>query len=270
MALYNKQFSSDLNFNSNIKPNKTLIIASTPRCGSHMLGHSLFTTKKFGFPLEYFQQSNFIEWKAILKTKEINQTIEALHSIRTSPNGIFSMKMHYAHLQQFESFQHLLTLFPNPYFVLLTRSNVLKQAISYSLALQTGVWIDGQKSNNVQPKYNFEQINNKLNLVLEHNAAWRYLLLTHNCRFIEVDFDNAKNNIQETIKKIAAFMNIALDESNITIVEPPTKNQRSHINSEWLEKYIKDYDGRELNIMNKRKSGRISKFINKLKTFVNT
>lgn len=250
MAIYSRQFSSELNFPINIKPHKTLIIASTPRCGSHMLGHSLYETKKFGFPLEYVQHANLIEWKKILNTKNINKTIEALQNIRTSQNGVFSVKLHYGHLDQFESFKSALKLFPDPYFVLLTRHNALRQAISYSIAAQTGVWIDGQESNGNQLEYNFENINNKLNIVLKHNTAWRYLLVTHNCNFIEIDFDHAKENIQATIKNIADFMNVQLDINDLNFREPPTKQQKSNINDEWFDKFLKDYNGQEFDGIN--------------------
>ncbi len=49
--LYEQQFSLQNNFEKGVDIRKTLVIASTPRCGSHFLGHALHQTGQFGFPL---------------------------------------------------------------------------------------------------------------------------------------------------------------------------------------------------------------------------
>jgi len=38
--LYEQQFSLQNNFEKGVDIRKTLVIASTPRCGSHFLGHA--------------------------------------------------------------------------------------------------------------------------------------------------------------------------------------------------------------------------------------
>ncbi|WP_089676027.1 Stf0 family sulfotransferase [Vreelandella aquamarina] len=70
---YAKQFGEDLNFPSfdNVEDVRCLVICSTPRCGSHMLGHSLYETGKAGFPLEYLQKNNLKRWSDVLGEKNL-------------------------------------------------------------------------------------------------------------------------------------------------------------------------------------------------------
>lgn len=75
MHLYEDQFSEQYDFPRQDKPTKILIIASTGRCGSHMLGHALHKTNKFGFPLEYANPVNLAEWKKRLEIEELQEVL---------------------------------------------------------------------------------------------------------------------------------------------------------------------------------------------------
>src|SRR5690554_4240321 len=110
-----------------------------------MLGHALQATGSFGFPLEYGNPSNLAEWKKRLGVDGLPELVSAIQAIRTSPNGVFSIKIHYPHIDNFGGIDVIKKLFPESYFVFLTRKDLLNQAISLSIAKQTGVWISGQK-----------------------------------------------------------------------------------------------------------------------------
>ncbi len=149
MKLYEEQFSGSHDFPRQERPDKTLIIASTPRCGSHMLGHTLHETGAFGFPLEYANPANLREWKRRIEMESTEEVIRELTQRRTSPNGVFGIKLHYTHINVLGGFDGVQALFPEAYYVLLSRKDVLKQAVSLAIAKQTGVWIAGQQPERV-------------------------------------------------------------------------------------------------------------------------
>lgn len=156
--LYAKQFSESLDFPEVEGPTKIIVIASTPRCGSHMLGHAMWQTSQFGFPLEYLNPRNLSVWRKRFCSRNVADTLSAIERKRTSPNGVFGIKIHYSQLRQLGGFAGLAEYFPHACYVLLSRADVLMQAVSYSVALQTGVWIAGQKPINGQPlRYDFGQ-----------------------------------------------------------------------------------------------------------------
>jgi LPS sulfotransferase NodH len=242
MGLYNEQFSNDYDFPIVDRPAKILVIASTSRCGSHMLGHSLYETNSFGFPLEYANPANLAEWKRRLGTETLADSLLQLKHRRTSPNGVFSIKVHYSHISQFGNFKRMVELLPDAYYVLLRRKNVLMQAISYSIAAQTGVWIKGQQGNNRTPVYDFADIEGRLREIINDHSSWRYTLAASGCEYIEMDFDNIKNDLPAAIGLIADFTEVDLDLSSAPLpTQPVTTSQTTSINAEWAQKFFNDY-----------------------------
>lgn len=240
MSLYHEQFLEKHDLpESEVK--KVLIIASNPRCGSHMLGHSLYETGCFGFPLEYVNPVNLAEWKKRFNVSSVKEVINELKKRRTSANGVFAIKLHYSHIQELGGFEYAQKLFPDAYYLLLTRRNLLKQAISYAIAKQTGVWIDGQESRNDNPVYHYEQVESCLKETIKDNASWQYLLSASGCRVIDMDFDRVKNNIPESINRIAEFMEVEVEQSEIP-AQPVTQKQSKSINQTWERQFKADFN----------------------------
>jgi len=241
MNLYEDQFSEKHNFPEQDAPSKTIIISSTGRCGSHMLGHVLYQTGQFGFPLEYANNLNLNEWKKRLGVDDFKHVMHQLQRIRTSPNGVFGIKIHYPHIRQFGGIDGLMNFFPNAYYILLSRKNVLAQAVSLSIAKQTGVWISGLTPINDKPKYDFKHINECLRETIINNAKWRYILAANGCNYIEMDFDHIRNNLEKSVTHIANFVGIKLTSDSVA-KERITKKQSNELNEEWVSRFILDSD----------------------------
>lgn len=246
MHLYEDQFSSVHDFPGFSGPAKVLVIASTERCGSHMLGHALHSTKKFGFPLEYANPVNVARWQKQLEIEHFSQLIEELKRRRTSPNGVFSIKLHYAHLEQFGGFKAFCDVFPDAYYVILTRKDVLRQAVSLSIANQTGVWIAGQEPIEENPQYSFDEIDGFLRHLVSTSSSWKYSLASSGCKTVEMFFEDVRAEPAIAISKIARFMNINICEDDLP-AKQVTIRQSDERNAEWADRFIRDFDrSREL------------------------
>ena len=266
MHLYEDQFSEQHDFPRIDKPSKVLIIASTARCGSHMLGHALQQTQKFGFPLEYANGANLPEWKSRLGISDFRQLMTELQQRRTSPNGVFGIKILYSQIAEFGGFDHLLTLFPDAYYVMLSRKNVLKQAVSLSIAEQTGVWISGQKPVNDNPEYSFAHIDRCLRRTLVENSSWRYKLAASGCQFIELNFNEVRKNLRRSVREIADFMGIEIGESDIP-EEQVTKKQSNDRNKIWAKRFTAEFNKTD-ELLPESKPGLLSRVRGKLKRMI--
>jgi LPS sulfotransferase NodH len=139
---------------------------------------------------------------------------------------------------------------------------VLRQAVSLSIASQTGVWISGQKPVNNNPKYNFNHIDKCLRQTILENSSWRYILAASGCNYIEMNFDYVRNNLAQSIEKIACFIDVDVDPEKIP-KEQVTKKQSNDINTEWAMKFLSDFNGSDELLSNK-----VPDFINKIKSKV--
>ena len=241
MHLYQDQFSTSHDFPSVKKPSKFLIIASTPRSGSHMLGHALHMTGKFGFPLEYANQPNLSEWKKRLASEDIREVMKRLQERRTSPNGVFGIKIHYSHIRQFKNFATLMELFPDAFFVFLTRRNLLRQAVSLAISSQSGVWISGQQGTGRVPSYDYAEINDCLRKTIIDNSSWKYTLATSGCNYLEISFEDVRQDMRQSINRIGDFLGVEISEADIPST-PVTAKQGDATNDLWVERFLLDHD----------------------------
>ncbi len=241
MALYEDQFDEQHDFSHQTDTRKTLIVASTVRSGSHMLGHILHQTGGFGFPLEYGNKQNLKQWKQRLGHTSTSQCMKALMQRRTSPNGVFGIKVHYSHLPEFGGFANLCKLFPNPHFILLTREDLMAQAVSLSIARQTGSWIAKHQDSTVEPQYNFNDIDEGLRRIIFENSSWRYTLAASGAKYMELNFSEVKTNTANTVLRIADFIEQDIDATRIPIT-PVTQKQSNELNQQWLSRFTHQFD----------------------------
>jgi len=236
---YEAQFSPSHDFpHHDDPPRLSLILASTPRSRSHMLGHVLRETGAFGFPLEYLHPDEIREWQRRLATKTPHDTIREIQRRRTSVNGVFGVKIHYQHLLYFGGLSSIESLLPNPHYILLTRKDLLRQAVSHSIADQTGVFIDGMMPIASNPKYDFNEIDRRLRSLCLDVASWRYMLAASGRPFLEIDTDDG-TDVSSIVAKIAHFTGVHYDLQGVAVA-PVTRRQSRSINGEWVDRYLSD------------------------------
>lgn len=251
MSLYVQQFDSAHDFETYSGSARYLVLASAPRCGSHMLGHLLHQTGAFGYPLEYLNTANLAEWKKRFKVRSVEDVLANIQRYRTSPNGVFSIKIHYSHLKNLGGYHQLDRYFPNAHYIILHRKDLVKQAVSYAISRQTGVWISGQEGNGEEPVYHFRQINKCLRRLLMDMASWRYTLELMGASYTELYYENILSDIPGAITRIAEQMDISLDPQCIPD-EPVTERQSNTRNQEWAQRFLQEAQSKELSLWDKR------------------
>ncbi|MEC7794705.1 MAG: Stf0 family sulfotransferase [Pseudomonadota bacterium] len=237
MELYHRQFSQELDVRNAPATQRTLIVASTPRSGSHMLGHSLAEAGIFGVPFEYANPGNLAEWQRKFSLSDPLETMREIMRRRTGENGLFAIKLHHTHLSLFGGFEGMMAFFPNPQIVRIVRRNVLNQAISLSTARQTRVWIEGQVGSGQEAVYKDEMIEDCLRTLVLGNAAWTYDLARTGTSEHEVFFEDAVQDLPGTLQSIASYLGIAVDPERLPST-PPTRKQSSSGKNEWAERFL--------------------------------
>ncbi len=236
MKLYQRQFSDDLNQPFSSGPESTILIASTPRCGSHMLGHAMASTGLLGVPFEYANPANLAEWAHRLGTTSPQATLKAPTTRRTTANGVFAIKAHYSHCESLEGPERFLDFWPNPKVVHLCRVDVLRQAISYAVARQTGVWISGQEAEQEHADSAPQLIAECLDDIAVQNARWISAFAAAGITPLSVHYEEATKDLQAVVTKVARHVG-AIGTDDMANVTTTTRQGRSNRTKDWLDRY---------------------------------
>ena len=131
------------------RPKRKIAFLSTERSGSSFLCDALDKTGQFGIPDEYFSLKYINTWAQLNNiadtTLNVNRYLDFLFAKTTSPNGVFSVKIHaYQHAQLKKMGLEFFSIgFDQVYKV--TRRDKISQAFSFAKADLSKAWQSGDK-----------------------------------------------------------------------------------------------------------------------------
>lgn len=235
---YPEQFSEDLDLAPPDGEVRTYLIASTPRSGSHLLGHALKEAGSFGVPLEYIHHKNFKLWAQRFRTKGASATMAEIMRHRTGSTGWFGLKAHWNQLSLFRKRHGLEPLGDIRSIFWIYRRDLLGQAISFAIAEQTGQWISGAPKLK-EPEYDQAAIVKGAIKLRDQNTSWERFISSHSAKVVRVAYEDLINPelrpglINEMLSTLSAQ----------PLARPPETNrvqrQANSLNREWREKFTK-------------------------------
>ncbi|WP_386175140.1 Stf0 family sulfotransferase [Sulfitobacter sp. R86518] len=247
-------------------PNISYLLLSTPRSGSNMLVRALWQSGVAGAPEEYLTKQ-FMEdfslrfaltkenlvsenaWRsgAVVAFGSIEEYFRRLMEVRTSPNGVFGLKMHASHFfldhLRLTNIRHQLSI---EKLVRIRRRDCVKQAISLILAKETNQWIVDPEWNSVSQEksrpsqsieYNRKRISNTiqylncLELFLDELVSdWGLPLKT-------VYYEDLCKDYRKEMFRIFSFIGVPVSER---VDEVNIKRQVDQTKAIWYEKYNRE------------------------------
>jgi LPS sulfotransferase NodH len=231
-GLWGRQFDAINDFLT-VPVTKKVALCTTPRCGSHFLGHQMYAMGAFGYPLEYLNPGNWQVWEQRAGSLD---TLDFIKSVRTGPNGLFSVKLHHEHLQAFLKQEQA----PLEYkFIHLCRRDLTKQAISFARAQQTGAWISDMPE--VAPAhYDWALIAEKVDAISRGNADWQSFLRSVGIKPLQLFYEDIVADLPGTISQIGDYLEVDIStlENEQSAFRP--KRQKKTSNDGWLERFESD------------------------------
>lgn len=190
----------------------TYLIFTSPRSGSTLLCSLLYNIAGHGVPYEYFNKPiNMARRFGVSETPRkydtINMTkyIRALITNRTTPhNMVWAAKLFPPHVQwmlESELGEKLLT---SSKIIRLRREDRLDQAISYSVASQTGEWNSTSTKKGIEASLKPNQIIRMLHKSYEYDLFWDLLIEKYNLRHkvLNVTYERIVGDTQEECERI--------------------------------------------------------------------
>lgn len=216
------------------KPEKTILVITECRSGSNYLCALMSKTGKLGNPQEYFSPHITFD-----NAVTIHDRCNIALAKGRSSNGIVTIKIFAHHLDAINDAQiRFSEIFQNRYWIWLRRQDLLEQAISRVIALQTEAW-EGTSLQKKQPYYSSRQIIRALGYLSKSEARWRVFFVRNGITPLTLWYEEFISSPEDTIMKIAAYTGVDVMPSEVS-TDVYTKIQRTELNQEWKQKFISE------------------------------
>ena len=237
------------------------LICTTPRSGSWMLSQGLAGTRVAGNPREWLnpwqEQDSRAEWRASHSTDlTFKAYLRLARNASTTKNGISGIKLHYHHLAEacekvshlqgwngLDEKQFLRNMFPGARYIWLTRRDKARQAISFSLALNTGEWysVPGSPRDSLEHGTNEPEFDPNTIFKLEHfltsnDTAWRSFFDTQHIAPLVIEYETLASDYEGTIRAVLKWLGAWQAQAN-AIAPPRLKRQWNARSDDWLARY---------------------------------
>jgi LPS sulfotransferase NodH len=224
---------------------QSYLLATTPRCGGHYLGHLLRETALLGCPLEYFSKGRVRDWQEKLSTKTPEALYRGLFRRRTSPNGWFGVKAHWPQFEPILTNEGLYRIFRFCRFVQLVRRDRVAQAVSLSIADQTGAWISFHEAKK-RPSYDFAAISGAIEGISRQLSEWERFFERNGISPLVLYYEDLISRPADCVASVLAHCNIKASEEIEAFPFRPRK-QASTLNDEWIVRFLEERSQRDQN-----------------------
>ena len=243
-------------------PSRTLIIASTPRCGSTMFCRTLWETGCVGAPKEYFNPTQRRDWNVRQAKGGGRRVVYAMfrgpatgllggmpwsdrglraftHGVqthRTGSNGWFSTKIHWHHFRRtfVRPGRQPSAVFGPVAWVHMVREDRVAQAVSWARAVQTGRWAARQAEQRT-PVYSRRLIGTMLRRIEEAEAGWSGWFASQDIEPVRVRYASYVEAHEAETLRVLNELGVKAPIDGIPAL--PTQVQRDEVNVRWCEQY---------------------------------
>lgn len=250
-------------------PRRTYLLCTHMRSGSTLLGEAMYRAGGMGCPLEYFHVGFQPRFEARWAATDFDAYLAALYRHRTDPSGSFGVKLFWRDLMelcaarfpdvaelfsvdvehhptqadaQYGFVRRLLdSLFPDPHFVLLTRRDRLRQAVSQIMARDSGVFreipsVEELPARRIEP-YDYETIRRSLAYVNYCQARWEAFIVFSGVTPCRVYYEDLASDYIGTVR---SFLRAHGRKGDMPIAPPRMRPHRHRETQEYIQRFLND------------------------------
>jgi LPS sulfotransferase NodH len=232
---------------------QSYFICCLPRSGSWLLADALRSTGCAGRPEEFywdaFRPSYLKRW-GDPQLDSFADFLELTFADGTTPNGLFGAKLHWGELEQLgdslatlgppnATLHELLQChFPQPSFVHLQRTDVVRQAISWWRALRSSSWyrVAGEPlaaETTVAPDW--RDVFTLEQQLREGTRRWRAFFDGLNAPVLHVFYEDLVDDYDAVVSSVLEFLGITVDAP---LAPPRLQRQRDELTEAWTLAYV--------------------------------
>lgn len=219
-------------------------ICTAPRSGSNLLCQLLESTGVLGRPREYFNGHGRRVFDNPAYPDDPQEQIRQILSTGATPNGVYGLKI-FAHQHDWIAGQIAWTrLLPRLCFVRLKRVDLLRQAISWVRAMQSGQYRWGQPGD-AEAHYDGAQIALQLRSLVTEYARWDLYFARNGIAPLHLTYEGLTQDPQAAVASVARHLGVtgpvAVQPSLVTV-----QIQRNSDSEDWRARFLREYGDRDL------------------------
>jgi LPS sulfotransferase NodH/glycosyltransferase involved in cell wall biosynthesis len=240
------------------------LICTTERTGSTLLCDLLASTGVAGKPSEYFLPNDIHRFSKMWQTNTFAEYLSAFFRTTASVTGVAGAKVliRYfptllAQLRQLPGIKPdatdgelLAHSFPNLHYIFLTRTDKLRQAISYIRAVGTGYWHHKIRADTAtplwtgvdratgaaDPDFDGSLIDRQMETLQQHETIWRDFFRRNAIEPLEIVYEDLAADYVMQTRRVLEFLGVPWSPS-ATIRAPSLVKQADEITQEWVARY---------------------------------
>lgn len=214
---------------------KTYVVCSTPRSGSTLLC-DLLKQSGAGKPAEYAHAAGL---PRVVDREWVDGVIAA-----NARNGVFGIKIMWTHMRDLmdrltgpefddlDGIRRVTVAFGNPMHVLISRRDVVAQAVSWSKAQQSDQW-SSRAHNLREPIFDRVDIEDRLGQLEDMDRRWRNHLA--DTPHVEVVYEDLVADMQGQLGRVLEFLGHAGGDKPVR----PTFEKQADDSSEYWARLIR-------------------------------
>jgi LPS sulfotransferase NodH len=228
-------------------PACSYLICSMPRSGGGLLAGLLRSTGVAGRPEEYFWKADIPIWRERWGLDPEDDYFSATLREGMTPNGVFGARVMWSYIDDVVAAASALSgargpahavlgaSFPDLRYVLLSRRDRVAQAVSWALAVQTGVWYAGDERDPTEPaSYDRPLIGDLLRSIEAGEQDWASYFREASFQPLSVAYEEIAASPERATRSVLNYLGI---EASSASIEVRTQRQAGSINVGWIERY---------------------------------
>jgi len=226
----------DHEFPGGVAPHTCYMVCSVPRSGSSFLCELLCNTGVAGAPTEFFDPELMKQFRSRWKTETLEEYLGALLERKTSPNGVFGIKVHWGQLRPALGGADPGEVFPALRYIHISREDRLRQAVSWVRAFQTNQWASTHRAQ-AEPEFDRSAIDRYLTKLTREDGEWQRLFERRGIVPHRVSYERLTQAPAQVMEGVLSFL--GLPPPPDPAPEPlELERQANELTEEWVARYL--------------------------------
>ena len=231
-----------------VTPRLRYLIAMTPRSGSTLLARQL-SACGIGHPQEFLNEAFLLRFEELFPNPNLTDFQSFVLGHYTSSDGVFGLKADWTRLAAAQNADYLPAVHSDfDLYIYLTRGDLLGQAISLTVAQQSGLWEEVQaryasSEAYARVAYDEAQIMDNIAALMEQEYQWTKFLQRVKRPVLRVTYEQLNSNLNAAIAMIAGELGMTAPCLLRSDCPAPIKPLPSRVNSEWRLRFLSHHRG---------------------------